>query len=70
MAKKGSKKVESNKPKVHDDLKGLDIRINELGEIETSYDIRKLNEFLNRNTDDKKLKQHTQKKSGESDSTE
>lgn len=53
MAKK---KGGSEKPEVHDDLKGFDIRINEFGEIITSFEVDKLNSFLNDNTDDKKLR--------------
>jgi hypothetical protein len=54
MAKKKSK---SEKPEVHKDLEGLDIRINEFGEIVTNYKIDKINEFLNENMEDKKLKE-------------
>lgn len=44
------------KPKIHDDLQGFDIRINEFGEIVSSYSVEKLNDFLNKNVEDKKLK--------------
>ena len=54
MAKK---KTNSEKPEVHKDLEGLDIRINEFGEIVTNYKIDKINEFLNENLEDKKLKE-------------
>jgi hypothetical protein len=43
-------------PKMHDDLKGFDIKINEFGEIISSYSVDKLNGFLNENVEDKKLK--------------
>ena len=43
-------------PKTHDDLKGFDIKINEFGEIISSYSVDKLNGFLNDNVEDKKLK--------------
>ncbi len=46
---------DDNKPKTHDELKGFDIKINEFGEIVTSYSIDKLNSFLNENVEDKKL---------------
>ena len=52
--KSKEKKVE--KPRVHQDLQGFDIEINSFGEIRTSYDIDKINAFLNRNVDDKKLR--------------
>lgn len=54
--KKKNKTKPTDKPEVHEDLKGLDITINEFGEIISNYDISKLNEFLNQEVDDKKLK--------------
>lgn len=54
MAKK--KKEPAELPKVHKELKGFDVRINSFGEIQMSYDIEKLNDFLNNKIDDKKLK--------------
>lgn len=44
-------------PKVHKDLEGLNISINEFGEIEMNKSNDELNKFLNKNVDDKKLKQ-------------
>ena len=38
------------------ELEGLDIRINEFGQIETNYNVDKINRFLNREVDDKKLR--------------
>lgn len=52
--KKGKDKKE-DKPNVHDELKGFDIEINEFGQIKTSYDVNKINKFLNQNVQDKKL---------------
>ena len=46
----------SEKPRVHKDLDGFDIEINSFGEIQMSYDIDKLNSFLNEKVDDKKLR--------------
>ncbi len=43
-------------PEIHDDLKGFDIKINEFGEIISSYSVDKLNSFLDDNVEDKKLK--------------
>ena len=43
-------------PKVHKDLQGFDIEIDTFGEIKTSYNIDKINEFLNKEMDDKKLR--------------
>jgi hypothetical protein len=47
------------KPQTHEDLKGFDIRINEFGEIVSSYSVEELNEFLNDKVEDKKLKDRT-----------
>ncbi len=43
-------------PEAHEDLKGFDIRINELGEIVSTLSVDKLNDFLDEYVDDKKLK--------------
>ena len=50
------KKPKKGKPEVHDELKGFDIRINEFGEIIANFEVDKINEFLNENVDDKKLR--------------
>jgi len=52
MAKKEDKKP---KPKVHKDLNGFDVSIDQFGEIKSNMNIEKLNEFLDKNVDDKKL---------------
>ena len=54
MAKK--KSVRKSKPKVNSELDGFDIQINSFGEIITSYDLDKINDFLDKNVDDKKLR--------------
>ena len=57
MAKrKPNKPKEDEKPRVHPELEGFDININSLGEVTTSFDIDKINLFLNRHVDDKKLR--------------
>ncbi len=50
------KKDEDKKPKVNKELKGFDITVNSFGEINSSFDLDKLNEFLDKNVEDKKLK--------------
>lgn len=50
------KKPKKGNPEVHDNLKGFDIKINEFGEIISNFEVDKLNEFLNENVDDKKLR--------------
>jgi len=63
MVKKKDSKSQKNaedkkkaKPKVNPDLEGFDIKIDSFGEISSTYDIDKINEFLNRQVDDKKLR--------------
>ncbi len=53
MAKKKKKEED---PKVHEELKGFKMEINSFGEISSSFSIDKINEFLNKNVEDKKLK--------------
>jgi len=43
-------------PEVHEDLKGFDIKIDTFGEIKSNIIVDKLNNFLNENVDDKKLR--------------
>lgn len=50
------KKAPQEKPDVHQELDGLDIKINEFGEIVTNFKIDKINDFLNDNVEDKKLR--------------
>lgn len=53
MRKKGKQKRES--PKVNPDLEGFDIKIDTFGEIKSNYNIEKINRFLDKNVEDKKL---------------
>jgi hypothetical protein len=53
MAK--AEKPGRKKPKVHKDLQGFEMSIDSFGEIHSSLRIEKLNEFLDKNVDDKKL---------------
>lgn len=55
----GRKKKKSEKPEIHKELKGFDIYINEFGELKSNLNIDKLNEFLNENVEDKKLKEQS-----------
>ena len=55
MSKK--KQPESNeKPKVNPELEGFNIEIDTFGEIKSSLKIEDINSFLNKNVEDKKLK--------------
>lgn len=53
-----SKKNEDmdKKPKVNKDLEGFDVSIDSFGELKSTIDIDKINQFLNNNVDDKKLR--------------
>lgn len=51
------KKGKIGKPDVHEELKGFDIKVDEFGEIISNYNVDKLNEFLDENVEDKKLKE-------------
>lgn len=51
----------NQKPQTHEKLKGFDIKVNEFGEIVSSFSIDKLNSFLNDNVEDKKLKDREDK---------
>jgi hypothetical protein len=56
MAKRKENKLKDEKPRVNKELEGLEIRIDSFGEIHNSLSIDKINEFLNKNVDDKKLR--------------
>lgn len=55
MSKKESKSSSKPKPRVHKELQGFDIAIDQFGEIKSNMRIEKINEFLDQNVDDKKL---------------
>lgn len=50
MAKK------KEKAKVHKELDGLDLNVDSFGEIKSSMSVDEINKFLNKNVEDKKLK--------------
>ncbi len=51
-----SKKEKKKKPIVNPELEGFEVNINSFGEIKSSLKIDELNQFLNKNVEDKKLK--------------
>lgn len=53
-----ARKPDKNKkhPKVNAELEGFDLRVDSFGEIRSNLSVDKINEFLNRNVDDKKLR--------------
>ena len=48
-------KAKKTKPKVNPKLEGFEIEIDSLGEIRSSFEIDKINEFLDKEVEDKKL---------------
>lgn len=48
--------AKNEKPKVNKDLDGFDIKIDSFGELKSNLPIDKINQFLNKNIDDKKLR--------------
>ena len=54
-------KKKTTKPKLHKDLEGFNISVNQFGEIKSTFPIDKLNDFLNENTEDKKNKKKADK---------
>lgn len=65
MAKK--KKDDKSKPKVAKELDGLELKVDSFGEIQNSLSIDKINEFLNKNVDDKKLRDRGDQNSDDED---
>jgi hypothetical protein len=56
MAKKEDKPgKKQGKPRVHKELDGLEVSINQFGELKSNMNIEAINEFLNKNVEDKKL---------------
>lgn len=49
-------KQKKEKAKVHKDLDGLELNVDSFGEISSNMPIDQLNKFLNKNVEDKKLK--------------
>jgi hypothetical protein len=54
MAKE-QKPTKKRKPRVHSQLDGFEVSINQFGELQSSMAIEKINKFLDENVDDKKL---------------
>lgn len=54
-------KPKKKKPAVHEELKGFEIQINEFGEIISNLEVDRINEFLNKNVADKKLREQQEK---------
>lgn len=53
--KSESKPPKKKKPRVHSELMGFEVSIDQFGELKSSMPIEKLNKFLNENVVDNKL---------------
>ncbi len=51
-----SRKKKTKQAKVNPELDGLEVGVNNFGEITSTIDVDKINQFLNKNVEDKKLK--------------
>ncbi len=49
------------KPRIHEDLKGFNIHIDEFGQVKTTLSQEELNAFLNENVEDKKFSSKVRK---------
>ncbi len=67
MTRKKTNKTHKKEVKEENkNLPGFDIHINSFGEVQSTYDIDEVNEFLDKNLSDKKLKKKASKgKDGE-----
>lgn len=59
MPKKPAKPRKESKAKVHKELEGFQISVDQFGEIKSNMNIEKINEFLNEKVEDKKLQERT-----------
>ena len=53
---KMAKNKKEGTPKVHPELEGFNITIDKFGQLKSNMTTEQLNEFLNKNVDDKKLR--------------
>ena len=53
--KKSTETPKSTRPSFHENLRGFDIKVNSFGEMESTFEIDRINEFLNKAVHDKKL---------------
>jgi len=53
--KKNIETPKSGRPSFHENLRGFDIKVNTFGEMESTFEIDRINEFLNQEVPDKKL---------------
>ncbi|MFT5640895.1 MAG: hypothetical protein ACI9A7_000993 [Cyclobacteriaceae bacterium] len=63
-------KSDNEKPKVNKELEGFNLKVDSFGEIKSNISIDDINSFLNKNVNDKKLKDRdkSDRPKGKSDS--
>lgn len=61
------KSLSKKKPDVSEELEGLNITINTFGEIQSTFNIDKINDFLDTHVEDKKLQNHPPENTEEED---
>ncbi len=59
--KESSSSKKQGKPRVHKELSGFEVSIDQFGELTSNMKIEKINAFLNKNVDDKKLLEREEK---------
>ncbi|HAS41843.1 MAG TPA: hypothetical protein DCS93_15290 [Microscillaceae bacterium] len=65
-----SNEKKRKKAKVNPELDGLNVEIDTFGEIKFNYNIDKINEFLDKTVDDKKLRNNATKNDDAEDATD
>lgn len=53
--KKNIETPKAGRPSFHENLKGFDIKVNSFGEMESTFEIDRINDFLNKEVHDKKM---------------
>lgn len=65
MTKKKKTKPSEEKAQVHQELNGFKIQVDEFGQIQSNLNIDRMNDFLNQNVEDKKLKDRNKSESAD-----
>ncbi len=55
MKRRANKSNKTKKPKINSKLEGFEVKVNRFGEVKTSLEIDRINEFLDNEVEDKKL---------------
>ena len=59
---KEQKPSKKRKPRVHSELDGFEVSVDQFGELQSNLPIEKINKFLDENVDDKKLEERDEYK--------